>query len=151
MSIMEKYLIFINIIIFFDCSVFTWGPCADHVPTLCVVCAWTLAMSTRGRRQGPCAWTSKICFTNVHFWWCPRVDIFKVHTWTTLSSRALGLKRVVILRCWTEKFSRKFAPGYFSYFIFLAHGYWHSFLMMASSFCGQKLFKGKKNQSWLPR
>jgi hypothetical protein len=43
-------------------------------------------MSTHGRRQGPCAWTSKICFTNVHFWWCPRVDIFEVHAWTSFSS-----------------------------------------------------------------
>jgi hypothetical protein len=25
------------------------------------------AMSTHGRRRGPCAWTFEICFTNVHF------------------------------------------------------------------------------------
>ncbi len=32
-------------------------------------------MSTRGRRWGPCARSMEICFTNVHFWQCPRVDI----------------------------------------------------------------------------
>ncbi len=52
--------------------------------------AWTPARSTRARRQGPCARTSQICFTNVHFWRRPPVDICEVHAWTSTSSRAVG-------------------------------------------------------------
>ncbi len=44
-------------------------------------------MSTGGRQQGPCAWTFGICFTNVHFCRWPRMDISKVHAWTSFSSR----------------------------------------------------------------
>ncbi len=50
---------------------------------------WTSAMSTRGRQRGLCAWTFEICFTNLYFWRCPRVDICKVHAWTSLSSRVV--------------------------------------------------------------
>jgi hypothetical protein len=60
--------------------------------TLHNVHAWTLGMSTRGRRQGPCAWTIKICFTNVHFSRSPHMDHFEVHSWTSLSSRVWELK-----------------------------------------------------------
>jgi hypothetical protein len=42
--------------------------------------------------QGPCVWTIKICFTIVHFSRSPRMDHFEVHSWTSLSSRAVEEK-----------------------------------------------------------
>ncbi len=48
-------------------------------------------MSTRGRRQGPRAWTFQSAYTNVHYLRRPRVDIFEAHAWTSLSSRVEGL------------------------------------------------------------
>ncbi len=66
--------------------------------TLHNVHAWTSAKSTRGRRQGPRAWTNKICFTNVHFLRSPRVDHFEVHPWTSLSSREGQAREWVIYR-----------------------------------------------------